>query len=283
MIPNQSRGMSRPGWLALAASVPLAALVWGAAIQRAKRPSSPGLSVASQPPAATPDDAPLNPDLFRVERCRLRTTLGPVTCEFGNRDDPGSDMTFGTAYVRFRWRAAGERWATNYLEPRRSYFFFHNCGVRLEATKDGEGRAVILVNVISPGGSGHSLLTTAVRLDPTSARPRVLGHFEGGEEPSGYIASPRRGTILFWSSYPDPNAAHVAPHTFSFVKFRIERDRWIHLWSRTTQRKYDWNLEEESRYLRRRSEDPLHEIGRRWPVWWTEKWEPKSSQNVTRY
>lgn len=280
---NCSRGLSRLGWLVLVAPLPIAALAWRAATPRATHPPAARNAGIVNLPAVAADDTPASKGFCPMGRCRLRTATGPVTCEFGNRDDPGFGMAYGTGSVRFRWRTSGGRWATNTLEPRRGYAFLDHSGVRLEATKDPQGGAVILINVICPFGSAESLLTTAVRLDPGSARPRVLGQFEDGEEPSGYLASPRRGTILFWSSYSDPNAAHVAPHTFSFVEYRIERTRWTRLWSRTTQRKYDWNPDEESRYLRSRREDPLHEIGRRWPLWWTEQWKPRSSRGVVRF
>src|SRR5438046_1297939 len=116
MGSSSSRGVSRVGWAALVASLPIAALVWSAATHHSERHRATEGVGSVEPPAAERDDTSETRALFPAERCLLRTALGPVTCEFGNRDDPGSDMTFGTAYARFRWRTAGGQWATNYLE-----------------------------------------------------------------------------------------------------------------------------------------------------------------------
>jgi hypothetical protein len=282
MSSHSHRGFCRLKPVALIAPLPVAALAWRAATcVPHRRPATGGVPIVVHR-EAVPDEASANGKRFPLGQCQLRTALGPVTCEFGNRTGPDANTFLGTAYIRFRWRT-GSRWATNYLEPRNGYAFLDHRGVRVEATKDAQGGAVILVNVAEPYATTYCLLTTAVRLNCRSTRPRVLGQFEDGEEPSGYIASPDRGTILFWSSHSDPNDCHVAPHTFSFAEFRIEEDRWLRLWSQATRRKYNWNLEEESRYLRDRLEDPLQEIGRRWPAWWTEKWAPRSPRGVVRY
>jgi hypothetical protein len=238
-------------------------------------------AVAARPEAKAPPEMPLVSPPY-VDRCRLRSPMGPIDCVFGDPPDPRSQgMGARTSWIRFTWRTPEGSRRRNFFVAERGTIFQH-VGPRVEVTRDAAGQTVLLVTTVWPGCSGSSLLVTALRLEPHRRAPRTLGHYDCHECPAGYLADARRGRVLFWHwVWLRGDHAHLNP--FRVASFRIDRDRLTRKWSRYTRRHYPDLYEEEETYRRDRRQDPLREFGRRWPVQWTETWTPCGRWNVSRY
>lgn len=210
-------------------------------------------------------------------RCELRTPTGSVRCALWNRGERPDE----TGVVRLTWTNRGGRRCTSDVTPRRGWTF-RTWGVRLQSVPLASRRDVIAVSVVFKGGSGSSFLSTLLELSASGCSAKRLGHVQG-ELPGGYMFLPRQRTLLVWCIVWRAGEAHDGPHHFRLVAYRLGPAGLARRWAMVTRREYPYYLGSESRYRIIHRNDPLREVGLRWPQRWTERWRSRASHGVAAF
>jgi len=199
---------------------------------------------------------------------------GAVVCKFRSRGFlctaatlPAADDHRGRGvFTMDRLTVSGRRRAYRaHLKPG---WVFDPEWVTWETTTPQKGVVLALLTCYWFGGSGYSFETRLLQLRPRSGAVVELRKYSG-ELPGGYLFTSTKSVLFWWSVWGD-REAHDASHHFRFDEFRLARGRLRHVRSSLSRKKYPRHLDDQAEYRWSPEDDPLREVGARWPIAWTE-------------